>query len=87
MSASQGNKHRTITDPDVYVVILLDKLTQKAYEYAFFLTQKEAIRQMVYFLKKGDFCIIRKKSLEKNKNAGLNSRQRGRIKQRKKLLT
>jgi hypothetical protein len=86
VSASQNN-NKTIEDSDIYAVILLDKLTQKAYEYAFFLTQKEAINQMVYFLKKGDFCIVRKKPLEKNKNAGLNSRQRGRIKQRKKLLT
>lgn len=52
-------------DNTEYVVILKDKFTQKPYDYAYFHTEKDAIEAMVYFLKKGDFCIVRKTDLSK----------------------
>ncbi len=56
----------SIPDDNVeYVVILKDKLTQKPYNYAYFHAEKDAIETMVYFLKKGDFCIVRKTHLSK----------------------
>jgi len=47
---------------EAYTLVLKDKLTDKPYEYAHFRTEKQAIDAMVYFLKKGQFAIVTKKT-------------------------